>query len=77
MNKLRKAENELFENIESLSMSIKSQENTIAKWDENNVLLLDKQIFTDSMINDMDRLAMLKESYCKLLDQMKQEIFKM
>lgn len=76
MEALRKAEQELYEQIESLSKAIKSQKNTLDNWDENNPMMLSKETFRKSMIKDIHRVEMLRASYCKVLDEMKREIYK-
>lgn len=74
MEKLRQAEQELFERITSLKTAIKTQEDTLATWDNNNPMILDKKTYRDSLIHDMKMLNVIKRSYILLLDQMKIKI---
>ena len=66
--------NNLYEKIERLQKDIKSQEDTLAEWDNNNPFAYDGRKYRNVLINDLKALEMLKKSAKKVLTQMLNEL---
>jgi len=70
MKKLRESEGELFEKIEQLKSSIECQKDTLVNWKVKDNLLQSETEYRNEMIEDMNKLDMLIDSYIFVLFEM-------
>jgi len=74
MKELRESENELFEKIHALKLSIEHQKDTLVNWREEDNALQSATAYRDEMIEDVKKLEMLTESYKRVLTEMIEKI---
>ena len=70
MKDLREAEEELFEKIEALKKSIEYQKDTLVNWREEDNVLQSATDYRNEMIEDMEKLDVLMDSYILVLNEM-------
>jgi hypothetical protein len=74
IQELKQQADDLFEAIQELEKTIQVQENALATWHENDVMLLSEKTYREHMYRDMISLDCLKVAYKTVLTEIIKEL---